>query len=206
MDAAKRVFLQKEDVIPHPESNSDKNYKIEICGKSYDFSQEMVDKYPKLLLPEARYTINFESILPLIYEYPVSCIEPRLIDESHEKTLFLSNCEWLGISLSNEVILHLNRESKKEIEEAHKFIRAQTGKKGKKKIRFALDQEVQLFCERHAEAHAEIYQDLKPIDIVRMLEIGDSALDSLTLHDWKGKNCVRSFIKVFTEFFLPKRS
>ncbi len=122
------------------------------------------------------------------------------------KLFFLSNCEWLGISLSNEVILHLNRESKKEIEEAHKFIRGQTGRKGRNKVRFAHQQEVKLFCMKHAEAHAEIYQDLKPIDIIEMLEVGDSALDILTLHDWKGKNCVRSFIKVFTEFFLPKRS
>lgn len=196
--------LQREDVQPHPESSSTENLRIEIAGKFYDFSREMVNKYPKLQDPAARYTLGFDSILPLIYDYPASCIPPSLIDEPHEKTLFLSNCEFFGISLSDDVILHLNKETKKDLEKCQSFIEEEVGRKGRNKIRFSIRKDIRVWARELENASQEIYQGLKPIEIIEMMEEG--SLDILALHDWKYKNCVRGFVKLFMEKFFPKAS
>ena len=41
------------------------NVSIKIGEKCYDFSKDMVTKYPKLLSPETRYMIGFDSLLIL---------------------------------------------------------------------------------------------------------------------------------------------
>lgn len=194
------VELVPEVVLPHPVTASSQNTKIEICGKEYDFSQEMLVKYPKLLDPSMRYTVGFEAVLPLIYDYPPSCIPPSLIDEAHEKSLFLSNCEFLGIKLSDDVILHLNKETKKKILECAEHIAEVSGRKGRNKMRFSLKKEVSKWCRSLEQGMSEIYEALKPIEIVQMLEEG--SIDELVLHDFRYKNCVNHFINLFREKFL----
>ena len=51
-----------------PDNNG--NYRIEIGEKVYNFSQEQINKYPKLLDPQSKYIIGFDDILPIIYSYP----------------------------------------------------------------------------------------------------------------------------------------
>lgn len=209
-DLEASTSLQAEDVLPHPRTASSDNVRIEICGKMYDFSKEMVEKYPKLLDPATRYTINMDAIIPLVYEYPVSCIPQQLLDEDSEKIIFLSNCEWFNLKLSDDVILHLNQKVRKDIEECHQFIRAQTGKKGQKKLRFSSSgdsHEIPRWCTVLYEQDKEVYDSaIKPTEILNYLEIGGSLLDILTIHDFKGKNVVTNFIRLFKEKFLSRAS
>lgn len=198
------VTLQADDVNLHPTTQSSNNTQIEILGKKYDFSDEMIRKYPKLLDAACKYTINFDAILPLIYDYPPSCIPQGLLDEDSEKEIFLSNCEFFGIQLSSEVILHLNKKTKEELSECQEFIEKQAGKKGKKKVRFSLKKDVQNWCYQIQGASKELYDGLKPLEILQMLEAG--SLDILAIHDFRGKNCVRSFLRLFMEKFLQKSS
>jgi hypothetical protein len=202
MNLGKPIRIEAEDVLPHPATSSSQFTTIIINSKSYDFSPEMLQKYPKLLDPAARYTLGFDSLLPLFYDYPASCICPTLLDEPHEKTLFLSNCEFFGIVLSPDVILRLNTETKKELQECSDYITRSTGRKGANKMRFSLKKDVRLFCREHEAAHSELYHDIKPLEIVEMLEEG--VIDALTLHDWRSKNAVKSFTKLFLEKFLAR--
>lgn len=200
------IDLQPEDVLPHPVTQSDHHHAIVIGGKSYDFSEEMVRKYPKLLDPSARYTLGFEAVLPLIYEYPPTVLPKTLLDEQGEKELFLSNCEFFDIKLSDQVILHLCSEARKELEDCVKHIGEKLKHRQKKsKVSFQLDKKVQMFCLDHEESLSEIYSDIKPLEIIQRLEAAVSNpkhLEALLIHDWKGKNCVMGFVKSFLKFFL----
>ena len=200
------IDLQPEDVLPHPTTSSVTFHSINIGGKSYDFSEEMVRKYPKLLDPSARYTLGFEAVLPLIYDYPPTVLPRTLLDEQCEKELFLSNCEFFDIKLSDQVILHLCTESRKELEECVKHIADKVKHRQRKsKVSFQLDKKVLAFCIEKQDAVAEIYSDIKPIEIIQRLEAAVSNpkhLEALLIHDWRGKNCVMSFVKDFMKLFL----
>lgn len=196
-----KILLQDDDVEDHPVTASTDYVRVEICGKSYDFSKEMVQQYPKLLDPSIRFTLNFDSVLPLLYGYPPSCISETLLDEQSEKEIFLSNVEFLGIKLSNEVILHLNQQTRKELLECRDFIKSKTGSKGKKKLRFMNDPEIEQWCAEVEASSLELYDSIKPGDILRKLEAG--CIDILTLWDFKGKNVVRSLLKQFKQKFFP---
>lgn len=203
---ANLIDLQPDDVLPHPTTASATVHSIIIGGKSYDFSEEMVRKYPKLLDPAARYTLGFEAVLPLIYDYPPTVLPKTLLDEQCEKELFLSNCEFFDIKLSDQVILHLCSEARKDLEECVKHIGEKLKHRAKKsKVSFQLDKKVQMFCLDHEESLSQIYSDIKPLEIIQRLEASvtnPKHLEALLIHDWKGKNCVMSFVKDFLKFFL----
>lgn len=197
-----RITLSREDVLAHPEANCDNVFVLELMdGKKYKFSQDIVDKYPKLKDKAAPYTLSFEAILPLLLDYPASCIPKSLIDERHEKELFLSNCEFFGISLDESVILHLSGESEKKITECCEFVERQAGKKGKDKVRFSLRKDVRRFCSKVEGALKCLYSEIKPIEIIEKLELGE--VKELVLWDWKSKNAVLPFIDSFMKEFFP---
>lgn len=197
-----KTLLQKEDVVAHVETSSSNVHEIKVQDKIYAFSDEMIAKYPKLLDPSLRYSINFDSVLPIIYDYPVSCLDPKLLDENHEKQIFLSNCEFLGIKLEDSVIIHLSKTLKDEITECSEYVQKKAGKKGKEKLRFINLREVQEFASEQEVAFSEHGSDVKPLDIIRMLELGGKCIDTLVLHDFKSKNVVLPFIKAFMSKFL----
>lgn len=184
-------------------NGSSENIKIEIGDKTYNFSQEMVNKYPKLLDPSAKYTLGFETVLPIIWEYDPSVLRNDLLDENSEKTLFLANCEFFGIKLSDAMILHLSSNLKKDIQECSDFIQRETGKKGKTKMRYINNKAVVEWCSDQEKAFIDSGSDIKPLDIIKLLEVGNKALDQLVLHDFKSKNLVMPLIKKFLQFFLP---
>jgi hypothetical protein len=171
-------------------------------GKKYKFSKLIVDKYPKLLHPDAAYTLHFEAILPLLLGYPPSCIPETMLDDRSEKELFLSNCEFFNITLTDDVILHLSSECVKKVSECVDFVKKEAGKKGEEKLRFCLRKDVAKFCSETEKAFKDIYSDIKPIEIVQKLELGE--VKDLVLHDWRSKNAVIPFINKFIKFFLPE--
>ena len=188
-----------------PDNNG--NYRIEIGEKVYNFSQEQINKYPKLLDPQSKYIIGFDDILPIIYSYPESCIKADLLEANHTKQLFLSNCEWFGIVLEDSIILHLSSSMAKEIQEISEFIKEEVGKKGKKKLRFSVLREVQEFASDYIELFVSHNSDTNPIEVINLLELGTKkALDMLILKDFRSKNVILPFINAFLKKFLPNQS
>ena len=184
------------------------NVPVKIGDRIYDFSKDMCIKHPKLLDPSIRYMIGFDSVLPIIYGYPVSCIREDMIDENSEKQLFLKNCERLEIKLSDELILHLSSKLKSEIEECTEYVAKKAGRKGKgenAKMRFVNLKEVQEFCAESDGLFDDHGSDIRPLDVIRLLEVGTKkAIDQLVLKDFKSNNIIRPFITKFMSFFLAE--
>lgn len=199
IDEHGKILLQQEDVLPHPLTESERVNTITIGGKQYDFSDEMLKKFPKLTDPAARYTIGFDAILPLIYEYPPSAIPKNLLDEQSEREVFLSNIQFFQIPICREVILHLSSEQVKEVEEAASYVRRHSAKK---KCTFTQRREVRDFCRSAETAFKELYADIRPLEIVEMLDEG--RVEDLVVHDFKSKNCVMNFVKSFLKKFLTR--
>lgn len=120
--------------------------RVTINGKQYEFSQDMIKKYPKLLDPNTRYMLGFDSLLPIIYDYPLSTIPESMLDDVSEKNQFLRNAERLDIKLSDDLILHLTSKLMKEVQECSEYIRNNVGKKGLQKMRRAYSNFCRFFC------------------------------------------------------------
>lgn len=199
-------FVSSALVPNHVVTSDSNNTKIEICGKEYSFSSEMLKQYPKLLDPSARYTINFDTILPLIYGYSPDVLPNDLLDENSEKTMFLSNCEFFEIKLTDDMILHLSSNLRKDIQDCSEFIQEKAGRKGKEKLRFINRRDVQEWLANKEKAFIESESDVKPLDVIRLLELGGKSLDQLVIHDFKSKNLVFPLIKDFMKSFLERGS
>lgn len=197
MSGTVKILVQDDDVHLHPETETSDVVSVKIGEKTYDFSKEMVKKYPKLLDPSARYTLGFDAVLPLIYEYPATCIPPSLLDDQAERELFLSNLNFFEIPISPEVILHLSQPQIKEVRQASEYVRRHSAKK---KCTFTQRRAVRDFCRDAEKAFCSLYNDIKPLDIVEMLDEG--RVEDLVIHDFKGKNVVMTFVKSFLKKFL----
>ena len=175
---------------------------IRIGGVDYEFSPDHIASYPKLQDPGARFRLQFLPVYQIILGYPPSTIRKDLLDEPSEKEIFLSNCAFFDLKLTPDTILHLCSDKKQELEK----VAAQIQKKGKKKdVVFWLKKKVQNFCEKELASFADLYSDgMKPLDIVRHLELGGELIDRLVLHDWEiGKGSVTAFLDRFMkQFFL----
>lgn len=175
---------------------------IKIGGVDYDFSPDHISSYPKLQDPGARFRLQFDPVYRIILGYPASSIPKSLLDEASEKEIFLSNCAFFDLKLTPDTILHLCSDKKQELEK----VAAQIQRKGKKKdVVFWLKKKVQNFCEKELASFSDLYSDgMKPLDIVRHLELGGELIDRLVLHDWEiGKGSVTAFLDRFMkQFFL----
>lgn len=196
----------RSDIVPDHISNQSGVNTLVICGKSYEFSDEMLKKYPMLLDPSARYTVSFDDILPLIYEYDPSVLPSDLFCDNSRKQMFLSNIEFFQIPVSDAMILHLSKSLREDIQECSDFVQREAGNKGRgknAKVRFSNLKTVVEFCCEHDQKF--LNADVKPLDIVKYLEIGtQKAIDTLVLHDWRSSNLVMPFVKSFLERFLSK--
>lgn len=202
---APKIMLQEDDSVHYAPVASDECFKLVMYdGKEYTFSKEHVEKFPKLRDPNTRYLLHIEAVIPLIFGLPCSTIPSELLDSPSEKELFLANANYLGIEISEDVILHLNTETAKQLELCAKYIASETGKKGRKKIRFCNLKHVQAWCYDLQKKFSHLYNSITPLEILRLLELGE--IRDLILLDFRGKNVVGSFIKAFSKFFLSPSS
>lgn len=191
--------------IPEADTKSSDIIEIQVLDKKYYFSPDHVKKCSKLLDPDVRFLIGFDSVLPLIYGYPPSCIPETLLDDLSEKQTFLCNLEFLEIEINDALILHLCKSLRKEVQETSDLIRRKMGSKIKNKIRADQSQEVVSFCCQHDSAFRESNANILPLDIIRYLCTGNSGLlDTITIADFKSKNLIGSFIKSFHEYLSGK--
>ena len=171
---------------------------VQVQDKKYPFNQEHLKKHPKLLDPDVVFLLDFEKVLPIIYGYPISCLKGDWLDEDSEKQTFLCNLEFLDITISNELILHLCSSLKKEVLESSDLVQKHIGSKGKKKIRVDQDREIATFTASYDAAFRQAGADITPNEIIRYLSIGtESLLDQIVVSDFKSKNLISSFIKSF---------
>lgn len=191
--------------LADPETKTDEIIKISVLDKDYFFSPEHVRKYPKLLDPDARFLLSFDSVLPLIYGYGPSALDQKLLDEPHEKQRFLLTLEFLEIELNNDLILHICSSLRKEVSDLSDLVRRRTGKKGTKKIRIDQDQEIVSYACQHDQVFRQSGADILPLDILRYLATGTgSLLDSIVIADFKSKNLISGFIKSFHEHLVAQ--
>ena len=196
------IDFESEDIKEHATTSSTNVNEVKVLDKSYFFSDEMITAHPKLLDPSTRFSLNFDDVLPILYEYSPSCLNSELMSDYARKQVFLSNIEWLDIQLSDSVILHLCQNTKRDLQECADFVSKQAGKKGEKKLRFCLRRDVAEFAESFAEMFRRELAEIQPIDIIRYLEMG--LVDKLTILDFKSKNLVSPLIDKFMELFLSK--
>ena len=195
-----QIDFESEDIQPHNSTSSTHVNEVKVSDKVYYFSDEMIASHPKLLDPSTRYSLNFDDVLPILYDYSPSCLNSELMSDYARKQIFLSNIEWLDIQLSDAVILHLCQNTKRDLQECSDFVQKQAGKKGEKKLRFCLRRDVAEFAESFSEMFRKELADIQPIDIIRYLEMG--LVDKLTILDFKSKNLVSPLIDKFIELFL----
>jgi len=187
--------------LPDPDTKPEDIVYIKIFDKEYPFTKAMIAKHPKLLDPDCLFLLNFESVLPLLYGYPPSCIRGDLLDEDSEKQTFLCNLEFLEIELTESMILHLCRHMRQEVQEASDLVKRHTGPKGKRKIRIDQDTEVVTFACQQDQAFREAGANIMPMELLRYLSTGaESLLNAIVIADFKSKNLIGRFIKSFLGF------
>ena len=196
------IDFESEDIKDHVTTSSTNVNEVKVLDKVYYFSDEMIKAHGKLLDPSTRFSLNFDDVLPILYEYSPSCLNSELMSDYARKQVFLSNIEWLDIKLSDDVILHLCQNTKKDLQECADFVTKQAGKKGEKKLRFCLRRDVAEFAESFSDMFRAEIADIQPIDIIRYLEMG--LVDKLTILDFKSKNLIGPMINKFMEIFLSK--
>jgi len=191
--------------LPDPDTKPEDIVEISVLDKKYYFSKEHVKKYPKLLDPDTRFLLQFDNLLGILYSYGASCIDPKVLDEPHEKQIFLMNLEFLEIEINNDLILHLCQGLRKEVQEASDLVARHVGGKGKSKIRIDQDKEVVKFVCSYDAAFRECGADFSPTEIIRYLAAGTpSLLDAIVISDFKSKNLISSFVKSFLEYLSGK--
>jgi len=184
--------------LPDPDTKPEDIVWVKIYDKEYPFTKEMIRKYPKLLDSDVLFLLHFESILPIIYGYPASCIPEDLLNDPSEKQTFLCNAEFLGVELSDAMILHLSSQLRQEVKESSEAIRKKLGYKVVDKNRVAGDQRLVTFAAKHARAFREACASVPPLEILMNLATGESQLlDEIVIEDFKSKNLISSFIKSF---------
>lgn len=190
--------------LPDPDTKAEDIITINVQGKDYYFSPDHVKRYPKLLDPDAKFLLSFKAILPIIYGYPASAIDPHLLDENFEKQRFLAACEFLDIHLTDDLILHLSKALRDEVQSCSDFIQSRIGTKGKEKIRYTHRREVAEFCAQNFDALFRQHgSEVRPIEVISYLEIGTKdLLDTIVTLDFKTKNLILPLIRKFSESFL----
>lgn len=182
---------------------ADDPVKVRVNCVDYELPASVVAKYPKLTDPGARFLLNFDSLLPLLYGYPPSSIPATMLDEPHEKMIFLSNIEFLEIPIGNDLILHLSKTLRDEVQQASDYIRGKAGSKGKTKMRYCNLRESEIFCAEYDDVFRSHGANVTPMEILRYLEAGTSALlDKVVLIDFQSTNCVMGFVRAFLKRFL----
>lgn len=191
------------DPLPDPETKPEDIITVNIQGKDYFFSPDHVKKYPKLLDPDAKFLLGFDSVLPLIYGYSVSSIEEDLLENNAKKTVFLAAVEFLDITLPEAAILHLSKSLREEVERIHQYIRKKVGNKGDDKLRFVNRRKPRELAAKFDAVFRQHKAEVTPDIVLTYLEYVDPAFrDEIVVLDFKTRNLIMPLIRAFREKFL----
>lgn len=185
-----------------PEHQTEEVVTIRINGKDWDFSPAMVKRWPKLLHPDTRYLLKIESLIPILYGYDPACIPEDLLDDPSEKQTFLHNANWLEVQLSDQTILHLSKQLKKDVQEAASIVKQIEGSKGRDKARILYSKPVLEFVSQFDDRFRELQADITPQEVLSYLSIAsESFIDKIVLNDFKSNNEIMKFIRSFIQKF-----
>lgn len=171
-------------------------------GKSFLITEIMVEKYPYLLNPEARLTLNFDDIYTLLCGYSIPHLDKALFVDKARLAIFRTNVLEFGIPLTDSEILMIQKDEFDEIKVISDYVISKGSGWRNQNATFSNKRKVKMFLTNLGVSFTSLFKLINPHDILDMLESG--LVKDLVIKNWSlhAENSVLVFMKEFCDTFF----